>query len=105
MEVIINNKKYQAEYKSTPDELQQGMMGRNSIDGCMVFNMGGKGVQSFWMKNCLIDLDIVFVLNGRITTIHRNCSPAGNKLTPPRYKGIADHVIEFNGGDAHDMKI
>ena len=65
MSVIINNKLYSAEYLSTTEEITKGMMGRPSLEGCMVFKMG-MGHHSFWMKNCLIPLDIVFVNKNRI---------------------------------------
>jgi hypothetical protein len=106
MSVIINNQKYSAEYLSTPKEIQRGMMGRDHLDGCMVFNMGKIGHHSFWMKNCLINLDIVFILNGRISKIHLNCEPAGrNEMNPKRYSGIGDHVIEFPSGTCSGMKV
>jgi uncharacterized membrane protein (UPF0127 family) len=105
MSVIINNTKFNAEYLSEPEEISQGMMGRNNLEGCMVFNMGGVGHHSFWMKNCLIPLDIVFVLKNRINRIHRNCQPAGqNELNPKRYTGIGDHVIEFPSGVTDKFK-
>ena len=71
MSVIINNQKFEAEYLSTPEELQRGMMGRNELNGCMVFKMG-KGFHTFWMKDCILPLDIVFILNNRINQIHHN---------------------------------
>lgn len=105
MSVIINNQKFNAEYLSDPQELMKGMMGRDNLEGCMVFKMG-KGHHSFWMKGCLIPLDIVFVSNGRISKIHPNCQPADpHQLTPPRYPGIGDHVIEFPAGTASKWKV
>lgn len=104
MSVRIGDKIFNAEYLSTPEEIQQGMMGRESLDGCMVFKMG-RGHHSFWMKNCLIPLDIVFVLNNRISRIHNNCEPAGNQLDPRKYTGIGDHVIEFPAGIADTFKV
>jgi uncharacterized membrane protein (UPF0127 family) len=104
MNVVINGKKFQGEYLTEPEDLIKGMMDRTSLDGCMVFNVG-KGYHSFWMKNTKIFLDIVFVSNNKITKIHHNCEPAGNKLNPPRYSGIGDYVIEFNGGTSKDWKI
>lgn len=103
MPVYINDKSFDAEYLSTPEELERGMMGRRELNGCMVFKLG-KGHHSFWMKDCLIPLDIVFVLNNRINQIHHNCPPNGRKLTPIRYTGIGDHVIEFPGGTAENWK-
>lgn len=105
MSVIINNKKYNTEYLNTPEEIQRGMMGRDTLNGCMVFNMGQVGHHSFWMKNCLINLDIVFVHKNKITKIHKDCPPAGkNELNPKRYTGIGDYVIEFPSGVSNNFK-
>lgn len=105
MNVKINDKIFPAEVMSTPEEIEKGMMNRDTLNGCMVFKLG-KGHHSFWMKNCLIPLDIVFILNGRISRIHHNCPPADrHSLTLPRYTGIGDHVIEFPGGSCSDFKV
>lgn len=102
---MINDKLFPAEYLSKPEDLARGMMGRDSLNGCMVFKMG-KGHHSFWMKNTLVPLDIVFVLNNRISKIHSNClPPEKHQLTLPRYGGIGDHVIEFPGGTTDNWKI
>ncbi len=104
MSVIINSQTFPAEYLKTPEELQQGMMGRDTLNGCMVFKMG-LGHHSFWMKDCVIPLDIVYVLKNRISKIHNNCEPAQGRLNPPRYSGIGDHVIEFPAGTASNWKV
>jgi len=103
MSVIINGQTFPAEYLSQPEEIQRGMMGRDNLNGCMVFKMG-LGHHSFWMKNCLIPLDIVFVHNNKISRIHQNCEPAGNRLNPKNYTGIGDHVIEFPAGTTNSWK-
>lgn len=103
MSVIINDKKFNAEYLKTPEELERGMMGREELNGCMVF-MVDKGHHKFWMKNCKIPLDIVFVLNNRINKIHPNCEPCNGECEKT-YSGIGDHVIEFPSGIANDFKI
>lgn len=106
MSVLINGKKYSAEYLSKPEDIQRGMMGRDHLDGCMVFNMGGIGHHSFWMKNCKVPLDIIFVLRNKITGIHRDCQPAGqHEMRPKSYPGIGDHVIEFPSGTCSGMKV
>ncbi len=105
MSVLINNKVYPAEYLSSSEEIQKGMMGRESLDGCMVFKMS-KGHHSFWMKGCLIPLDIVFVLNNRISRIHKNCPVEdSHRLTLPKYTGIGDHVLEFPAGTSDNFKV
>lgn len=103
MSVRINNRQFTAEYMTTPEQTSKGMMGRESLDGCMVFKMKKKGYHSFWMKNCLIPLDIVFVLNDRISKIHQNCQPCDGNC-PERYTGPGDHIIEFPAGTAEKWK-
>lgn len=104
MSVRINDKTFPAEYLVEPEDLERGMMGRDSLNGCMVFKMG-YGHHSFWMKRCLIPLDIIFVHNNRITKIHGNCPPAERSINPPKYTGFGDHVIEFPGGTSSKWKV
>jgi uncharacterized membrane protein (UPF0127 family) len=105
MSVRIGDKIYDAEYLTTPEETERGMMGRTELDGCMVFKLN-KGHHSFWMKGCKIPLDIVFVLNNRISKIHQNCPvPDEHRMNPPKYTGIGDHVIEFPAGVASGFKV
>lgn len=105
MSVKIGDKLFRAEYMTTPQEKSKGMMGRNKLDGCMVFVMG-KGYHSFWMKGCLINLDIIFILNGIINKIHLNCeAPDRHTMNPIKYNGIGDHVIEFPSGTANNWKV
>jgi uncharacterized membrane protein (UPF0127 family) len=103
--ISINGKTFPAEYMETLEDLQRGMMGRDSLDGCMVFKVG-HGYHQFWMKGCKIPLDIVFVLKNKITKIHPNCPIEDpHKLTMPHYSGIGDHVIEFPGGTSENWKV
>ena len=102
MSVIINNTKFSAEYLSTPEDIKQGMMGRETLDGCLVFNIG-LGHHRFWMKDCLVPLDIVYVLKDRISKIHSNCQPSTDGKE--KYAGIGDRVIEFSAGVADNFKI
>ena len=104
MSVQINNILFPAEYLTNPEDITKGMMGRDSLDGCVVFQMG-MGHHSFWMKNCLINLDIIFVLKNRISRIHLDCPPSRNLLNPPHYTGIGDYVIEFPSGTANNWKV
>lgn len=100
---MINNQTFPAEYLSEPQDLQKGMMGRESLEGCMVFKMG-LGHHSFHMKSCLIPLDIVFVHKNRISRIHPNCQPCDGECKQ-KYTGLGDHVIEFPSGTASNWKV
>jgi len=102
MSVTINNQTFPAEYLSNPEQLKKGMTGRDSLDGCMVFKVG-MGHHSFWMKDCKIPLDIIYVIKNRISRIHSNCQPSIDGAE--RFTGIGDHVIEFPGGTADGWKV
>jgi len=103
MNVKINDQTFNAEYLSTPEDLQKGMMGRTELNGCMVFKMG-KGHHRFWMEGCLIPLDIVFINKNRISRIHHNCQPCKDDCTE-RFTGIGDHVVEFPAGTCDGFRI
>lgn len=97
MNVMINGKKYPVEIKLTQKAKSQGMMGRNSLDGGMLFIFNYPNTQSFWMKNCLVPLDMVFMDNGNITKIHHYCEPCDSDYCQ-KYEGYGDMVLEFLGG-------
>lgn len=84
------------EVMDTPTKKELGMMGREELNGAMVFPFDEIGERSFWMKNCKIPLDIIFVIDGEIQDIHHNAPPCEEDCE--RYQGIADTIIEFNGG-------
>ena len=58
-----------------------GLSGRTSIapDGGMLFILPESKVQCFWMANCLVEMDIIFLdSQTRVTAMHRM------KVEPPR---------------------
>ena len=91
---------------STPEEIQLGLSGRNEIgsDG-MLFAINPPRQISFWMKDMLIPLDIIWISNGKITGIEKNVpSPVAgtpdNKLINYPSLGEVDYVLELKAGDA-----
>ena len=68
MQVEINGKVFPLELMRSPEDISNGMMGRDNLEGCMGFKLK-RGFHSFWMKDCLIPLDIVFVVNNKINKI------------------------------------
>jgi uncharacterized membrane protein (UPF0127 family) len=57
---------------------------------------------SFWMKNCIVPLDIIFIENGEITKIHHNCEPCSKCK---KYEGTGSLVIEMPGGLCKHLNI
>ena len=76
MELVINNNLFNVKTIMTPRDIQKGMMGRKfdkNFNG-MLFLMQDKK-HSFWMKDCITSLDIIFIKDNKITKIHKNCKP------------------------------
>lgn len=80
-------------------ERAQGLMFRESLASGqgMLFVYPAAGPASFWMKNTLIPLDMIFVgPDGVIDTVHSNAVPGD--LTPIRGGDDILAVLEIKGG-------
>jgi uncharacterized membrane protein (UPF0127 family) len=81
--VVIGEREFNLELALDDASRARGLMHRDHIDehGGMLFVFPNSkvGPQSFWMKNCLVDMDIIYLDgSGRITAMHRM------KALPPR---------------------
>jgi hypothetical protein len=94
----INNHILKTKVVTDKKDIENGMMGKTFNKGfnSMLFVMD-KPYNGFWMKNCIIPLDVIFIKNGRITSIKHNCNPC-IKEPCKMYKGIGELVIEVEGG-------
>ena len=61
--------------------------------------------QCFWMKNCLIPLDIIVIKNNVIVNIHHNCPPCDDEFDCPSYCGNGNIVLEVEGGTCEIQNI
>jgi len=104
MEISINDIEFKLRVSKTKDQIKRGMMGKsfdNSFNG-MLFVMGN-GEHCFWMKNCIINLDILFIENDVITKIYHNCSPCDDDCI--NYCGTGRYVLEIKGGTCKKLGI
>ncbi len=101
-----NGKKpFRVELARTDHEQAKGLMFRTEMgaDEGMLFIRNPPGVASFWMRNTVIPLDIIYIGNdGRILNIV-NAIPYDE--TPLHSQGIAAAVLELNGGRAEQLGI
>lgn len=104
--IKIGENELSVEIVFTPDEIQLGLSGRNEIgsDG-MLFVINPPRQISFWMKDMLIPLDIIWISNEKITGIEKNVPPPlsgtpENKLTNYPSPNPVDYVLELKAGDA-----
>ncbi|MEM6781550.1 MAG: DUF192 domain-containing protein [Pseudomonadota bacterium] len=96
---------FEVEIALTPPQIQRGLMGRTSLDANagMLFWFGGEeSERSFWMKNTLIPLDMLFIKkDGTIHRIHHKAIP--HDLTSVASQGPVAAVLEINGGRAQEL--
>ena len=94
-------RKFQVELATTPAQLEQGLMFRQSMppDAGMLFDFKTPSLVSMWMKNTYIPLDMLFIASdGRVVHIARETTPLSEQtITAGRpVRG----VIEIAGGEA-----
>jgi len=105
MKIKIGNNSFNVKTLTTPKDHKIGMMGKrfdNTFNG-MLFMMGGDE-QCFWMKNCIIPLDIIMIKNNVIVNIHHNCPPCHSEECPS-YCGNGNIVLELEGGTCENLGI
>lgn len=105
MNIVINNNSYRVKSALTNKDISNGMMNKkfdDDFDG-MLFMLDGID-HSFWMKNCIIPLDIIFINEDIITKIHHNCKPC-NQDQCQTYNGNGDIVLELPGGECKKYDI
>jgi uncharacterized membrane protein (UPF0127 family) len=105
MVISINNNKFNCKVVSSPSQIKDGMMGKafDGFDG-MFFIMPKDGNQSFWMKNCIVPLDMIFISKNIINDISPNCPPC-DADDCPSYKGQGGFVLEVPAGTCRNQGI
>ena len=105
MKLSINEHNFKVKVVKTSKETQRGMMGRDfdeTFNG-MLFIMD-EGQHCFWMKNCIISLDIIFIEGNVITKIHHNCSPCLSEECR-NYCGVGETILEVRGKTCKELDI
>lgn len=95
----ISLKKINIEVADNDNERTQGLMYRKSMEDerGMLFVFEREEPQSFWMKNTIIPLDIIYINSKKeIVKIFKNTVPFSEKSLPS--DGPAIYVVEVNGG-------
>lgn len=86
----------------TEEEQEQGLMGRGWPPPPMSFVYSAPRVNRFWMKNTPSPLDIIFSLNGVVTSIHKG-EPHSTRLIGNWE--LSDLVVELPQGSVSKMGI
>ncbi len=98
--------RFSAEIADTPDERALGMMWRTSMkdDDGMIFLFPSSRPLSFWMKNTLISLDMVFIKGDKtVLGVVEDAMPrTESRRSVP---GDSQFVLEVKGGTAKRLGI
>ncbi|MBN8502664.1 MAG: DUF192 domain-containing protein [Sphingomonadales bacterium] len=97
---------FRVELAGTPQEQAKGLMFRTAMgaDEGMIFPFDPPRGASFWMRNTVIPLDLIFIgPDGRISNIAANAIPYDE--SPLNSIGPAKAVLELNGGRAKELGI
>ncbi len=100
----------EVELALTPSQWSKGLMFRKEMaEGHgMLFVYEKPSPLSFWMKNTLIPLDILFIASDfKIKTISENTPPCPPDTDCPSYPSLEPvlYVLELNGGTVAREKI
>ncbi|MET0250906.1 MAG: DUF192 domain-containing protein [Novosphingobium sp.] len=98
--------RFRVELARTTEEQAQGLMFRTAMgpDEGMIFPMSPNRQASFWMRNTVIPLDLLFIdRGGRVESIAANAVPYSEE--PINSKGVVVAVLEINGGRAAQLGI
>lgn len=101
-------RKIDVEIAENDAERAKGLMFRPYLSDSvgMLFVFEQATPQSFWMKNTMISLDIIYVDAGKkIVSIQKNAKPYSEESLPSY--GEAQYVVEVNGGycDKYGVKV
>ena len=92
---------FSVEVMRTQDELERGLMFRNTMpaDHGMLFDFGEPQEVTMWMKNTVLALDMVFIgKNGHIVSIKHDAEPFSLATIPSGGEVLG--VLEVNAGTA-----
>jgi uncharacterized membrane protein (UPF0127 family) len=100
--------KIDLEIADTEYERELGLMNRNEMkeNQGMLFIFPDLSLRSFWMRNTLISLDMIFVNDQKkIVTIHKNTKILSDQSYPSSEPAL--YVVEVIAGytDKHNIKV
>lgn len=100
-QALIGNRVIDLEVARTLPEQSKGLMYRTELppNRGMLFPFSPPQPVSFWMKNCLIALDMIFLRQGQVIGITANAPPCQENPCPVYPSpGPVDAVLEIAAG-------
>jgi uncharacterized protein len=109
MPLYIGDKKFRVEIADTPDKRSTGLMYREYIadDFGMLFIMDDEEIQAFWMKNCKVHLDIIYLdSNKQVVDMYIDVPPCKSEpCATYESRKPARYVLELRGKRAKEINL
>jgi uncharacterized membrane protein (UPF0127 family) len=108
--VQLKGKRFVVELADDDAERERGLMFRTEMaaDHGMLFVHDVEDIQSYWMKNTKIPLDILYFDHARkLVSVQRDVPPCslGDRCPPFASEGPALYVLELNAGTAASLGV
>lgn len=104
----IGSEVIELEVAKTPQQQALGLMFRTSLpdNRGMLFPFERPRIVGFWMKNCKIALDMIFLRNGVVKAIQVEAPPCVQEACPSYGPDVpVDMVIELRGGRSQELGV
>lgn len=109
MTIYVLDRPFRVEIADTPEKHALGLMYRRALksDFGMLFVFAEEEVRSFWMKNTLVALDMIFMNSaGQVIAMHESAPPCTADPCPNYESDLpARYVLEVAGGTAKRLKL
>jgi len=107
--LFIGEEEFLVEIADTPEKQLRGLMYRESIpkNYGMLFVFRDEQIRSFWMKNCRVHLDIIYLnAQKQIVDLHINVPPCINDPCDSIVSNLpAMYVLELRGNRAKELEL
>ncbi len=106
-QVTINNKTFNVEVALTDAQREKGLSGRTELDANsgMLFVFPKSDIETFWMKETKIPLDIIWIDDSKIVEMTTLDPQIGTDIPSYTPKNKANYVLEINAGMASEDNI
>lgn len=112
--IKIKDTEISARLAKTSEEHKQGLSGVSSLgpNEGMLFVFETKQRPPFWMKDMLIALDFIWIVDGKVSQLNKNVPPPVAQTSDDKLPLIVpndpvDYVLEVNAGfiDSHQIMV
>jgi uncharacterized protein len=106
--IELGGSKLNLEIARTPTEQTKGLSGHPPLrdNQAMLFVFPTKTIQSFWMKDMLFPIDIVWLDDNKIVKISKHLQPEGTKPENIYHSDFkVNNVLEIKAGQADALSL